>query len=239
MRLRGRGPGCRVYLPWDRVCCSRAARQVVPRGNVMTRSNDKLPLPHNKPAIEKERGGCRVAAHAARERVVAIGSAVPAPLALTRRCGARRRSRWLTAGMTLLGHQLHRAPGEPLVHPVVAGVEQRAEVADLLAKRQDLVGHRVRRAVDHQLLDDGRDDRARRPAGPGAVLNRLARPAAFSLLEQRAIVEVIRAVRIGRVAPGGRRRRRRRRCSWPPASSWGRRCGRPARSPRRSSASGS
>ena len=57
----------------------------------------------------------------------------------------------------LLGHQLHRAPRERLVHPVVAGVEQRAEVADLLAERQDLVGDRVRRAVDHQLVDDGRE----------------------------------------------------------------------------------
>ena len=57
----------------------------------------------------------------------------------------------------MLRHQLHRPSGELLVHPVVTCVEEGAEVADLVAKRQDRFGDLVWRAIDHQLLDDGRD----------------------------------------------------------------------------------
>src|ERR1700741_4386439 len=47
-------------------------------------------------------------------------------------CGIDRRHH-------LLGHQLHRVARELRVRPVVAAIEQRAEVADRLAEREDLV----------------------------------------------------------------------------------------------------
>src|SRR5437763_1512979 len=52
----------------------------------------------------------------------------------------------------LLGEQLHVAPPEIAVLPVLAGEQQRAEIADFLAERQDLIGYAVGRAPEHQFL---------------------------------------------------------------------------------------
>ncbi len=38
----------------------------------------------------------------------------------------------------LLGHQLHRALGERRIDPVHAGIDHLAEIAGLLAQREDL-----------------------------------------------------------------------------------------------------
>src|SRR5262249_23168412 len=72
--------------------------------------------------------------------------------------GLRRLGHRLDGGVDLrhhlLGEQGHGAPGERYVTPVLAGIEQRAEIADLLAEFQDLVGDLVGRAVDDQLVAD-------------------------------------------------------------------------------------
>jgi hypothetical protein len=57
-------------------------------------------------------------------------------------------------GHHLLRQQGHRALAQRRIAPVLAGVEQRAEVADALAEFQNLVGDLVRRAVDDQLVAD-------------------------------------------------------------------------------------
>src|SRR5882672_4090892 len=54
-------------------------------------------------------------------------------------------------GHHLLGHQLHGAPGELGVDPIVAGIVERAERADLLAEGEDLLDHAVHAAGDDQL----------------------------------------------------------------------------------------
>src|SRR5436190_16128953 len=62
--------------------------------------------------------------------------------------------RGVDLGQHLLGQQRHRALGKLGVAPVLAGVEQRAEVADLLTKFQDLVGDLAGRTPDDQLVAD-------------------------------------------------------------------------------------
>src|SRR4051812_12763222 len=54
-------------------------------------------------------------------------------------------------GHHLLGHQLHRAPGELRVEPVVAGIVERAEGTGLLAEGEDLLDHAVDGAGDDEL----------------------------------------------------------------------------------------
>src|ERR1043165_1393224 len=52
----------------------------------------------------------------------------------------------------LFGEQDHVAAAKLAVLPVLAGKQQRAEVADLLAEREDLIGDATGRAPEHQLL---------------------------------------------------------------------------------------
>src|SRR5690242_17879470 len=54
----------------------------------------------------------------------------------------------------LFRHELHRALGQGPVRPVVAGIEQSAEIADRLAEGQELVDDAVDRAANHQRVDD-------------------------------------------------------------------------------------
>ena len=60
----------------------------------------------------------------------------------------------LTFGSTFSASStIERLPSAGIA-PVLAGVEERAEVADMLAEFQDLVGDLVRRAVDDQIVAD-------------------------------------------------------------------------------------
>src|SRR5436305_4718351 len=52
----------------------------------------------------------------------------------------------------LFGEQDHVAAAELAILPVFAGEQERPEVADLLAKREDLVGDAVGRAPEDELL---------------------------------------------------------------------------------------
>jgi hypothetical protein len=61
--------------------------------------------------------------------------------------------RWI-AGITFSVIQLHRAPPKPLVRPIVAGIEERAEIADLVAEGEQIVDDFVGSAPDHDLIDD-------------------------------------------------------------------------------------
>ena len=60
---------------------------------------------------------------------------------------------WRRRGMTSLGHQRHRALPERLVVPVEPGQHHRAERADLLAHREQLLGHGLGAAGDHDVVD--------------------------------------------------------------------------------------
>src|SRR5712672_3231086 len=52
----------------------------------------------------------------------------------------------------LFGQQGHRALGQFWIAPILAGIEQRAEVTDLLAEFQNLVGNLARRTMDDQIV---------------------------------------------------------------------------------------
>src|SRR5258708_2183296 len=54
----------------------------------------------------------------------------------------------------LLGEQGHRALGQHRVAPILAGIEQRAEVADVLAEFEDLVRDLLGRTIDDQVPAD-------------------------------------------------------------------------------------
>src|SRR5277367_6139972 len=58
---------------------------------------------------------------------------------------ACRRNRLLDARHHLFRHQDHRLAAEFAVLPVLAGIKQRAEGADLFLERQQLVGNAFRR----------------------------------------------------------------------------------------------
>src|SRR5262245_38787366 len=70
--------------------------------------------------------------------------------ALSRR---RLSDRRVDARQHLFGHQLHRALGERRIDPVHTGIDDLAEVADLLAQRQKLLDHLVDAAVDHAVVE--------------------------------------------------------------------------------------
>src|SRR6266436_4067989 len=54
-------------------------------------------------------------------------------------------------------HQLHRAPREPRVHPVHAGVDDLAELARALAEREQLVDDPVHGAADDEAAEQALD----------------------------------------------------------------------------------
>lgn len=56
-------------------------------------------------------------------------------------------------GPDLVRHQLHRAPGERWIGPVVARVEQCAERADLVAECKNLVCDALGGSRDYETLD--------------------------------------------------------------------------------------
>jgi hypothetical protein len=64
---------------------------------------------------------------------VAVVGDGPKPDRVASRHRLPRRDRLVDRGHDLLGHELKEAAGELFVLPVVAGVEQRAAVADLIA----------------------------------------------------------------------------------------------------------
>src|SRR5262245_61142317 len=61
--------------------------------------------------------------------------------------------RGVDARQHLLGHQLHRAPAERGIDPIHAGIDDLAEIADLLSQRQQLIDHLVDAAVDHAVVE--------------------------------------------------------------------------------------
>src|SRR5262249_16699206 len=95
----------------------------------------------------------------------------------------------------LLRHQLHRAPRELRIHPVVAGGVGRAERADLLAEREQLLDHAVHRAGD----DQARRHRLGGDRRVGLVLVQLEEIAAAAeadeLADELLEVEVVRTLR--------------------------------------------
>ena len=99
----------------------------------------------------------------------------------------------------LLRHQLHRAPPEPLVRPIVAGIEERAEIADLLAEGEQIVDDLVGSAPDHDLIDD-RLRRDRRIGGALVGLEEVRPAAPHELRRERPVVAVIGTFRRGGVA---------------------------------------
>src|SRR3954447_24733344 len=55
----------------------------------------------------------------------------------------------------LFGEQDHVAAAELAILPVLAGEQERAEVADLLAERQNLIGDAIGRTPEHELVAQG------------------------------------------------------------------------------------
>src|SRR6186713_2265210 len=91
----------------------------------------------------------------------------------------------------LLGEQLHVASPKIAVLPVLAGHQQGAEIADLLAERQYLVRHAVGRAPEHQLVAD----RIKRDFFVWLVLPRLERDMAVAALQLGVELAVVVAIR--------------------------------------------
>src|SRR5260370_41405125 len=60
--------------------------------------------------------------------------------------------RRVDCGQHLLGHQDLRAAAALAVEPILAGIEQRPELADLLAESQDLVDDLVGRSGDDEAV---------------------------------------------------------------------------------------
>src|SRR5262245_23282019 len=123
-----------------------------------------------RPAGNAPKARCRPGSRSAREaraahrgyprrreaiRLACAGGAMPAcvsSIATDSRRGRRLADGGVDARHHLLGHELHRAPRETGVGPVHAGVDDLAEIADLLAQRQDLVYHAVDSPGDHAML---------------------------------------------------------------------------------------
>src|SRR3954453_601510 len=94
-----------------------------------------------------------------------------------------------------LGEQLHRAPPEIAVLPVLSGQQQRTEIPDLLAESEDLIGDAIGRAPENELLASGIERYlVVRLIGPGLESNCAA--AALELGEKLAVIITIRPVRI-------------------------------------------
>src|SRR5215475_15166518 len=56
-------------------------------------------------------------------------------------------------GPDLVRHELHRAPGQLWIGPVVTGIEKRAERADLVSEFENPVRDTLRGFRDHQTLE--------------------------------------------------------------------------------------
>ena len=54
----------------------------------------------------------------------------------------------------LFSHQYHRPTSELAILPVLAGIEQRSEVADFFLKSQELIRHAFRCAANDELVTD-------------------------------------------------------------------------------------
>src|ERR1700681_2848136 len=107
--------------------------------------------------------------------------------------GALARDRRADARHHLGCHQLHRALPERRVGPVVSGVEQRPEVADLRAKREQLLDHGFHGPADHERVQHvvERDRRVRHRA---IRFEELRTAVADELGHHRAKVISVRAV---------------------------------------------
>src|SRR5258706_6103691 len=77
-----------------------------------------------------------------------LAPGVRASITLLIQCGIHLRHH-------LLGHQLHRAPGELGIDPVMARVVERAERPDLLAEGEDLLDDAVHGSGEHELWRHG------------------------------------------------------------------------------------
>src|SRR3954453_18102238 len=103
----------------------------------------------------------------------------------------------------LFGDQDHVAAAKLAVLPVLAGKQERAEVADLFAECEDLIGNAIGRAPEHQLLAH-RIERDVVVVLLRIGLERDRATAALQLGEELAVVVTIRPIRIGGVALRGR-----------------------------------
>ena len=74
----------------------------------------------------------------------------------------------LTCGMTFSAIRIIELAPELAIFPVLAGIKQRAEIADLLLKSQQLIGDIVRRAINDQPVADRSRASPRRRADRGA-----------------------------------------------------------------------
>src|SRR6185437_15572528 len=127
----------------------------------------------------------------------------PSGLARRASVGGAVSQRLADARHHLARHQLHRALPEPRIDPVMPGIEQSAELADLFAEGEELVDDAVDAAADYQGIDhviegDG-------GVGHGTVALEELRPAvADELLHEIAVVEAVGAAFLLGVAPGER-----------------------------------
>ena len=102
-------------------------------------------------------------------------------------------------GPDLVRHELHGAPGERWIGPVVARVEQGAERADLVAECENLVRDALRGSRDHETLDAP----PRRELGirlVGIVAHQVQRAELRQLGPHHVEVEAVRAVLAMRIA---------------------------------------
>ena len=105
----------------------------------------------------------------------------------------------MDAGQDLVRRELHRAPGERWIGPVVTGIEQRAERADLVPEFENPVCDSLRSPRDHQTLEQapGRELRIRLT---GKVAHHVKRAGLRKLGLHDMEVERVRAVLAMRIA---------------------------------------